>query len=184
VRVGLGGVDRRPVRAYSLGMRQRLGIAAALLRSPELLLLDEPTNGLDPRGIGEMRSLLEELNEAGTTVVLSSHLLSEVEALCTRVGVMDAGRLVLTEDLVALRTPTGLVTVVTPDPARAAAVLDGRVVARDGDRLVVRDHDPAAVNARLVGAGIAVTELGAQRRSLEQVVLELTGSGSDRVSGS
>ena len=138
VRVGLGGIDRRPVRAYSLGMRQRLGIAAALLRSPELLLLDEPTNGLDPRGIGEMRELLTALNEAGTTVVLSSHLLSEVEALCTRVGVMDAGRLVLADDLAALRAPTGRVLVRTPDPAAAVAVLDGRVVPRDGDLLVVR----------------------------------------------
>jgi ABC-2 type transport system ATP-binding protein len=85
-RVGLGGVDSRPVRAYSLGMRQRLGIAAALLRGPELLLLDEPTNGLDPRGIGEVRELLVALNEGGTTVVLSSHLLAEVEALCTGSG--------------------------------------------------------------------------------------------------
>ena len=99
MRVGLGGIDGRPVRAYSLGMRQRLGIAAALLRKPELLLLDEPTNGLDPRGIGEMRALLRHFAAQGTTVLLSSHLLSEVEALCTRVGVMSAGRLVLTTDL-------------------------------------------------------------------------------------
>src|SRR5690349_11110941 len=84
-RVGLGGVDRRPVRAYSLGMRQRLGLAAALLRQPRLLVLDEPTNGLDPRGIHEIRELLAELNAAGTTVFLSSHLLAEVESLCTRV---------------------------------------------------------------------------------------------------
>ncbi|HEX5813435.1 MAG TPA: AAA family ATPase, partial [Pseudonocardia sp.] len=126
-RVGLGGIDRRPVRAYSLGMRQRLGIAAALLRAPELLLLDEPTNGLDPRGIGEIRDLLVELNEGGTTVVLSSHLLGEVDALCHRVGVMDAGRLVLESDLDALRAPTGHVLVRTPDPAAAVSALDGRV---------------------------------------------------------
>jgi ABC-2 type transport system ATP-binding protein len=180
-RVGLGGIDRRPVRAYSLGMRQRLGIAAALLRDPELLLLDEPTNGLDPRGIGEIRELLIALNEAGTTVVLSSHLLSEVEALCTRVGLLDAGRLVLTDDLDALRTPTGRVLVRTPDPAAVVGLLDGRVLHRYDDALVVRDDDPGALNARLVAAGVRVTELTAQRRSLEQVVLELTGSGSDRV---
>jgi ABC-type multidrug transport system ATPase subunit len=182
-RVGLAAVDRRPVKAYSLGMRQRLGIAAALLRRPELLLLDEPTNGLDPRGINDMRELLVELNAAGTTVVLSSHLLSEVEALCTRVGVMDRGRLVLVEDLDALRAPTGRVLVRTPDPDAVVGLLDGRVVHRDGDDLVVRGDDPAELNARLVAAGIAVTGLTAQRRSLEQVVLESTGAGSDQVDG-
>ncbi|MDT7552360.1 MAG: type transport system ATP-binding protein [Pseudonocardiales bacterium] len=181
VRVGLGGIDKRPVRAYSLGMRQRLGIAAALLRRPELLLLDEPTNGLDPRGIGEMRALFRHFAANGTTVVLSSHLLTEVEALCTRVGVMSAGRLVLTEDLDTLRAPTGLVQVRTPDPAAAVGVLDGRVVHRDGDLLMVRAEDPGALNAQLVSAGVAVRELTALRRSLEQVVLELTGPSADRV---
>ncbi|HEY0813572.1 MAG TPA: ABC transporter ATP-binding protein [Pseudonocardia sp.] len=181
VRVGLGGIDRRPVRAYSLGMRQRLGIAAALLRRPELLLLDEPTNGLDPRGIGEMRELFAQFAANGTTVVLSSHLLTEVEALCTRVGVMSAGRLVLTEDLDALRVPTGMVAVRTPDPAAAVGVLDGRVVHRDGDLLMVTSDDPGALNAQLVAAGVNVRELTAQRRSLEQVVLELTGPSADRV---
>jgi ABC-type multidrug transport system ATPase subunit len=180
-RVGLGGIDRRPVRAYSLGMRQRLGIAATLLREPELLLLDEPTNGLDPRGINEIRELLVALNEAGTTVVLSSHLLSEVEQLCTRVGVMDAGRLVLTDELAALRAPTGRVLVRTPDPAAVVALLDGQVARRDGEVLQVRSLDPAGLNARLVEAGIRVTELAPQHRSLEQVMLELTGIGADRV---
>src|SRR6185369_12744306 len=98
-RVGLGSIDNRPVKAYSLGMRQRLGLAAALLRSPALLILDEPTNGLDPRGIREIRDLLVELNEAGTTVFLSSHLLSEVEQLCTTGGVMDQGALVIQDEL-------------------------------------------------------------------------------------
>ena len=180
--VGLDGVDRRPVRAYSLGMRQRLGIAAALLREPELLLLDEPTNGLDPRGIGEIRDLLLALSTNGTTVVLSSHLLAEVESLCTSVGVMDAGRLVLQSELAALRVPTGRVLVRTPDPAAAVTLLDGQVVGREGDRLVITSLDPGGVNARLVTAGIAVTELAVQHRTLEQVVLESTGNGSDRVS--
>jgi ABC-type multidrug transport system ATPase subunit len=182
-RVGLGGVDGRPVKAYSLGMRQRLGIASALLRGPQLLLLDEPTNGLDPRGITEMRELLVELNATGTTVVLSSHLLTEVEALCTRVGVMDRGRLVLTEDLATLRAPTGRVLVRTPDPAAVVGLLDGRVVGRTGDELLVRGDDPVALNAQLVAAGIPVAELVAQRRTLEQVVLDVTGTGSDRVDG-
>ncbi len=190
-RVGLGGIDRRPVREYSLGMRQRLGIAAALLRKPELLLLDEPTNGLDPRGINEVRELFTELNSAGTTIVLSSHLLTEVDAFCTRVGVMDAGRLVLDAELAALRAPTGRVLLRTPDRAKALAVLDGRVESAPPGtmplgaevELVVRHDDPGRLNAQLVAAGVRVTALSTQHRSLEQVVLELTGSGSDRVAG-
>jgi ABC-2 type transport system ATP-binding protein len=180
-RVGLGGIDRRPVRAYSLGMRQRLGLAGALLRRPRLLILDEPTNGLDPRGIREIRDLLAELNAAGTTVFLSSHLLTEVELLCTRVGVMDRGRLVLQEELATLRAPTGRVVVTTADPERAHALLDGHVESREGERLVVRYADPAELNARLVAAGVRVAEIGPQRRSLEEVVLEATSTSSDRV---
>ena len=180
-RVGLAGIDRRPVRAYSLGMRQRLGLAAALLRRPKLLILDEPTNGLDPRGIREIRQLLTELNADGTTVFLSSHLLAEVEALCTRVGVMDRGRLVLQDDLAALQAPTGLIVVGTPDAERAHALLDGRVERRDGHRLTVRHTDPAALNADLVAAGVRVTGIAAERRSLERVVLDATTTSSDRV---
>jgi ABC-type multidrug transport system ATPase subunit len=180
-RVGLGGIDGRPVKAYSLGMRQRLGLAGALLREPRLLILDEPTNGLDPRGIREIRDLLLELNAAGTTVFISSHLLAEVEALCTRVGVMDRGRLVLQDELATLRAPTGRVLLATPDPERAHKLLDGQVESRDGERLVVRHADPAELNARLVAGDIRVTELGPQRRSLEEVVLDATTTSSDRV---
>ncbi|MFI5591811.1 ABC transporter ATP-binding protein [Amycolatopsis sp. NPDC051758] len=178
--VGLGGVDQRPVKAYSLGMRQRLGLAGALLRHPRLLILDEPTNGLDPQGIKEIRELLVELNAGGTTVFLSSHLLAEVEQLCTRVGVVDRGRLVLEEDLGTLRAATGRILVGTPDPAAAAAVLDGQLESRDGDRLVIRHGDPAALNALLVEAGVRVTSIHAEQRTLEQVVLDVTGPGSDR----
>ena len=180
-RVGLAGIDRRPVRAYSLGMRQRLGLAAALLRRPRLLVLDEPTNGLDPRGIREIRDLLTELNAAGTTVLMSSHLLAEVEALGTRVGVMDRGRLVLQDDLATLRAPTGRVVVGTPEPERAVALLDGKVERRDGQLLTVRHPDPAGLNAELVAAGVRVTEIATERRSLEQVVLDATTTSSDRV---
>lgn len=105
--VGLAGVGRRPVKAYSLGMRQRLGLAGALLRRPELLVLDEPTNGLDPQGIHEIRTLLLELHRGGTTIFLSSHLLAEVEQMATRVGVLDRGRLVLQDELAVLTAPTG-----------------------------------------------------------------------------
>src|SRR5262245_43108210 len=138
--VGLSGVDNRPVRAYSLGMRQRLGLAGALMRKPRLLVLDEPTNGLDPQGIREIRDLLLTLNAAGTTLFLSSHLLAEVEQVCTRVGVVNQGRLVLQDDIAALRAGTGLVRVRTPDADRAVALLDGRVESRDGDALLIR-HD-------------------------------------------
>jgi ABC-type multidrug transport system ATPase subunit len=181
--VGLGGIDRRPVKAYSLGMRQRLGLAAALVRRPRLLVLDEPGNGLDPRGIRDFRQLLIDLNATGTTVFLSSHLLGEVELLCTRVGVLDRGRLVLQEDLADIQAPTGRIIVDSPDAARAAALLNGRVEAREGSRLVVRHDDPAALNARLVAEGIRVTEMAPRRRSLEEVVLEITSAGSDQVGG-
>jgi ABC-type multidrug transport system ATPase subunit len=179
--VGLGGVGSRPVRAYSLGMRQRLGLAGALLRQPELLVLDEPTNGLDPQGIREVRELLEVLHARGTTIFLSSHLLAEVEQLCTRIGVLDRGRLVLQEQLETLQAPTGRTVVRTPDAAAVVALLDGGVEARDGDRLVIRATDTADLNARLVSTGIRVHELGPERRSLEEVVHERTGVAGDRV---
>jgi ABC-2 type transport system ATP-binding protein len=164
--VGLAGVGRRPVKAYSLGMRQRLGLAGALLRRPELLVLDEPTNGLDPQGITEVRELLLELHRGGTTVFLSSHLLAEVEQLCSRVGVLDRGRLVLQDSLATLTAPTGSTVVHTPAPDRVRATLDGRVSSIDGERVVVRGADPAEVNALLVGAGIPVTGLALDRPTL------------------
>ena len=180
-RVGLDGVDRRPVRAYSLGMRQRLALAAALLRQPRLLVLDEPTNGLDPRGIQEIRALLLELNRAGTTVFLSSHLLAEVELMCTRVAVLDRGRLVLQEEMASLRRPTGRVEVLTPDVTAAMRLLGNRA-SGDGDgRVWVEDGDPEAVNAVLVSAGLRVRGISAERRTLEQVVLEASSAGDDRV---
>ena len=182
-RVGLAGIDGRAVKKYSLGMRQRLGLAAALLRAPRLLVLDEPANGLDPRGIREMRELLTGLNEAGTTIFLSSHQLSEVEQLCTRVGIINHGRLVRQEDLAALRAPTGRVIIRTPDAGNAAALLDGAVAHRDGDRLVVVAADPSELNSRLVAAGLRVTEIGPERGSLEELVLAVTSTGADRIAG-
>jgi ABC-2 type transport system ATP-binding protein len=179
--VGLAGVGRRPVKAYSLGMRQRLGLAGALLRRPELLVLDEPTNGLDPQGITEVRELLLELHRGGTTVFLSSHLLAEVEQLCSRVGVLDRGRLVLQDSLATLTAPTGSTVVHTPAPDRVRAALDGRVTAMDGERVIVTGADPAEVNALLVGAGIPVTGLALERPTLEEVVLAAAGTSTDRV---
>ncbi len=175
--VGLADVGRRPVRAYSLGMRQRLGLAAALLRTPELLVLDEPTNGLDPQGIRETRELLVELHRRGSTIFLSSHLLAEVEQLCTRVGVLDRGRLVIQDQLATLQAPTGRTVIRTPDVDAAQAMLDGRSVRYGDDRLLVRGTDAAGLNAGLVAAGVRVRELGPERRTLEQVVLAATEPG-------
>jgi ABC-type multidrug transport system ATPase subunit len=180
-RVGLAGIDRRPVRTYSLGMRQRLGLAAALLRAPRLLILDEPTNGLDPQGIHEIRELLHELNAAGTTLFLSSHLLAEVEHLCDWVGIMDRGRLVRQDKLATMLAPTGRIVVHTPDVEAARAMLDGRIEGVTGERLMVRHADAAALNAQLVAANVRVSGLAQQRSTLEEVVLAATGTGSDRV---
>ena len=179
-RVGLGGIDDRPVAAYSMGMRQRLGLAHALLGRPRLLVLDEPTNGLDPQGIREIRQLLLDLSSAGTTIFLSSHLLAEVEQLATRVGVLDRGRLVVQERLDVLQRPTGRTYVRTPDVAQARALLDGQVESSDETSLLVRVPDVADLNARLVRGGVRVSMLAPERHTLEDVVLEATSSGDDR----
>ncbi|MBR7744300.1 ABC transporter ATP-binding protein [Phycicoccus sp. BSK3Z-2] len=173
--VGLTDVGRRPVRAYSLGMRQRLGLAAALLRGPRLLVLDEPTNGLDPRGIAEIRDLLLDLNRRGTAVFLSSHLLAEVELFCTRVGVLHRGRLVAQDDLDALRGPTGRTLVRVDDVDAATRVLGLPAARTTDDGLLVLDDLPVPeATAALVRGGVAVLEAAPERRTLEQSVLGLT----------
>jgi ABC-type multidrug transport system ATPase subunit len=180
-RVGLDRVGRRPVRAWSSGMRQRLGLAAALLRAPRLLVLDEPTNGLDPHGMREVRDLLAGLVAGGTTVFLSSHLLAEVELICTRAAIVDRGRLVAQDRVEALLGPTGRVLVTTPDVGAAAdlaAALPGvRLGERGGDRLAVHldGTAPEALNRRLVDGGVRVRELVVERPTLEDVFLRLTG---------
>ena len=189
-RVGLDGVGRRPVRAWSTGMRQRLGLAAALLRAPRLLVLDEPTNGLDPHGMREVRDLLVELVKGGTTVFLSSHLLAEVELVCTRAAIVDRGRLVAQDRVDALLGPTGRVLVTTPDvgvAADLAAALPGvRLGERRPDRLAVHldGTAPEALNRRLVDGGVRVRELVVERPTLEDVFLRLTGGlGGPRAPG-
>jgi ABC-2 type transport system ATP-binding protein len=187
-RVGLGAAAGKRYRTYSLGMRQRLGIAAALLQPRELLLLDEPTNGLDPQGTREVRALIADLAREGVTVFLSSHLLSEVEQLCTDVGVMSAGRLVWQgrlADLLARHEP--YVYVESAHPHDAAQVLSGLglpgVVAADHHvRARLGGLEPERVVAALVHAGVGVRGFGIERPSLEEQFVGLTGEGFD-VSG-
>jgi ABC-type multidrug transport system ATPase subunit len=179
--VGLGGVDNRKVKAYSLGMRQRLGLAGAILQRPRLLVLDEPTNGLDPQGIREIREVLLRLHADGTTIFLSSHLLAEVEQMCTRVGVLDRGRLVLQDELATLTKPTGRTYVRTPDVVQAVSLLDGRVEHSDNQSILVRVDDPSELNRMLVASGVRVQELGPEHHTLEDVVLSATHSGNDRM---
>lgn len=181
-RVGLAGTGRRPVKAYSSGMRQRLGLAGALLRPHRLLVLDEPTNGLDPHGMHEIRSLLTELASGGTTVFLSSHLLGEVELVCNRTAIVHRGRLVAQDSVARLLAPTGRLSITTPDPRRALGVLERMPqLARpevDGSRVHVRldGLNPDSINAHLVQEGVRVSELVVERRSLEQVYLDLTNT--------
>jgi ABC-2 type transport system ATP-binding protein len=169
-----------PYKSYSLGMKQRLGVAAALLGEPDLLILDEPTNGLDPSGMADMRDLIRKLAAQGSTVLLSSHLLGEVQQLCDRVGVIAGGRL-LTESTVAeLRGASSLL--VRAEPAlRAeqviAATLGAVEVRRTADGgLEVHaepDRNPELVRA-LVDAGVEVHEIRSVERTLEEAFFEMT----------
>ena len=164
---------------YSLGMKQRLGVAAALLKDPRLVVLDEPTNGLDPAGMADMRVLVRRLGAAGCTVLLSSHLMTEVQELCDRVGVISGGRLVAESTVAELRGERTLRVVATPLDAAASIVAsrwgaDAVRVAEGGLDLAIAPEQAAVVNAELVAAGVAVSELTARERSLEQAFFELT----------
>jgi ABC-type multidrug transport system ATPase subunit len=170
---------------YSTGMKQRLGVAAALLKDPELLILDEPSNGLDPAGMAEMREFIRSLAQAGRTVVLSSHLMGEIEHVSDRVGVIRAGSLIAEGTVDELRGRAGLQ--LRAEPLAAAARLVGdlpgvdAVAAADGRLDVTVDTaQAAAINRALVQAGIAVSEIYAQSASLEDVFLELTANGDER----
>jgi ABC-2 type transport system ATP-binding protein len=187
-RVGLTAAAKKRYRAYSLGMRQRLGIAAALLQPRELLMLDEPTNGLDPQGTREVRTLIQELAADDVTVLVSSHLLSEVEQVCTHVGVMTVGKLVAQGTIDELRrTQQPRVTVETTDAAAAVRTL-GELgltgVDADGRRVAgtLGAAEPEKVLAALVHAGVPVRQFTVDAAGLEDVFVALTGEGFD-VSG-
>ncbi|MDP3939653.1 MAG: ABC transporter ATP-binding protein [Deltaproteobacteria bacterium] len=180
--VGLRGREGDPVDVYSTGMRQRLGIAQALLPHPEIILLDEPGNGLDPRGSLEIRALIRQLStDHGLTIFLSSHLLHEVEQLCDRVAILDRGHLLYQGSVAGLLTRASYLRVVVESPAAAGRFLEGfegvQVLYEETGSLTLRlsGVDPAWVNARLVEKGFRVQELRQVRESLENIFLRLTG---------
>jgi ABC-2 type transport system ATP-binding protein len=181
--VGLGAAADKRVKAYSQGMRQRLGVALALLGQPELLMLDEPTNGLDPTGMREMRLLMRRLADEGTTIFVSSHLLAEVELMCDRVGVMAQGRLVADGPPSLLRGPANRSRIQVDDVAKALAVLKhiaGAAASSSqtegpGTLSVTLSQGtmPSDVNAALVSGGVRVESLIPERDTLEDVFLDL-----------
>jgi ABC-type multidrug transport system ATPase subunit len=182
--VGLGDRARDHFSTFSQGMRQRLGIASALLKDPDVLILDEPTTGLDPKGMAEMRDFIRVLGSGDRTVLLSSHQMAEVEQVCDRVGVIHRGVLVKEGTVDELRGHRRLV--VRADPAdEATRVLRGLpqvtdVVAEDGVLTISADEAAAAaINQALVGAGVAVSELRSERASLEDVFLGLTSDDEE-----
>ena len=186
--VGLADRARTNAGAFSLGMKQRLGLALALIGAPRLVVLDEPTNGLDPAGIVEIRNLIARLPERGTTVLVSSHLLSEVQLMCDRATIIHRGRLVAQgtiDELLAGHGPGTWTTRVAPDEAvRAAEILAAAGLSATGDgsgRLAVSGEidDGTDISRPLALAGVHVAELTSRSASLEEVFLALTGEPSE-----
>jgi ABC-2 type transport system ATP-binding protein len=175
--VGLTGAERKRVGAYSLGMRQRLGIAQALLGDPQILLLDEPANGLDPEGIRWIRSLLRHLADQGRSILVSSHLIGEIARLADDVVVIREGRFVAQSSVAELTAvATGGVVVSSLDDARLAAALraSGADVLTEPDQLTVRGVSAEDIGRTALAAEVVLTELRTTRAELEDVFLELT----------
>src|ERR671930_1032152 len=168
-------------KTYSQGMKQRLGVAAALLKNPDLLILDEPTNGLDPQGMADMRGLITQLGQGSRTVLVSSHLLAEVEQMCTRIGVIQRGRVIAEGTVDELRRGPSTLQVHAEPAGRALDVLTrevgaGQVFQQNGFLQVrVEASRAAALNRALVQEGVEVSHLAMATRSLEDAFLELTG---------
>lgn len=182
-RVGLKPAADKKFRAYSLGMKQRLAIAAALLAPRDLLVLDEPTNGLDPQGTREVRHLVGTLAADGITVLISSHLLAEIQQICSHIGVMRAGKLVAQGSIDDLRsTQTAQLIVHTPDPEQAVQVLDrlGVGQAQCDDDVVTGlpgSVQPERISAALAEAGVRLRRFAIDQPSLEDLYVSLTGEG-------
>ncbi|WP_413229756.1 ABC transporter ATP-binding protein [Kitasatospora purpeofusca] len=187
-RVGLTAAAGKKARAYSLGMKQRLGLASALLQPRELLVLDEPTNGLDPQGMREIRALVREVAAEGTTVFLSSHLLDEIEQVCTHAAVMSRGRLLVQGTVAELAARArGRLVVRTPDTHRAGEVLLAHKVTElritesrvDGELGALAEDALPGLCAALVAAEVRVHGFGVERGTLEDAFVALTGEGFD-----
>ncbi|WP_138754926.1 ATP-binding cassette domain-containing protein [Paenibacillus sinopodophylli] len=182
--VGLSKEARRPVKGFSLGMKQRLGIASALLGNPELLLLDEPTNGLDPSGILEIRELIKQMpKQHGITVLISSHLLSEVELTAGTVGIIRQGELVFQDTIAHLHQQAqGSMSLVVSEPEQALAILrsHGAQAAQSGSALLLEntgDHTIARIVKSLVEHNHAIYRVEEKRKSLEELFLQIVGEG-------
>lgn len=178
--VGLTGREDDRYRTYSLGMKQRLAIAATLLKDPELLILDEPTNGLDPAGIREIREMIRDLGAQGVTVLVSSHLLAEVQQVCDSVSIIGRGRLLAEGRVDELVAGGSSYRLVVAEPERAAGVLEGAgvTVRREPDHLALDlgDRAPEEVVRALAGHDLWPRELTPVRRDLESVFLQLTAA--------
>jgi ABC-2 type transport system ATP-binding protein len=180
--VGLSDRGDDLVRSYSLGMKQRLGVAAALLPDPELVILDEPANGLDPAGIREIRTLLTDLASRGITVFVSSHLLAEIQAICDHLVMIDHGRIVFRGNIDELLAAQRSELVATPEHATDLSALAelcaaaGHPASVDGERLRVQTSEDwaAELNRRAMAAGFTLRGLQTRRASLEEVYFSIT----------
>lgn len=179
----LTGAANRSFKSYSLGMKQRLAVGAALLTGPDLLILDEPANGLDPAGIVEMRALMKRLKDEGHTVIISSHVLHEIEQICDRIAILSHGKVVVQGDVAGLLA--GNVLEVEIDSAERAEAVLREVpwideVSRSGRRLTIHadPHRAAEINRVLAEQGLYVSELRVREQSLEQYFLDVTGEAS------
>lgn len=182
--VGLEDTGKKKARQFSLGMRQRLSIAIALLHQPELLILDEPTNGLDPNGIIEIRELIKMLNrQHGTTVIVSSHILIEVEKMATHVGIIHKGRMLFQgplPELQQMKTRQSVLEIETSDNSRAAGILSAQYSVRQEENLIIMPftgrEETAMVNKLLVNEGLDVYAIHPKQSDLEQLFIEITSN--------
>jgi ABC-2 type transport system ATP-binding protein len=179
-RVGLASRMHTKYRTYSLGMKQRLAIAAAMLGDPEVLILDEPTNGLDPKGIAEIRELIVDIGKKGLTIILASHILDEVQKICSHVAVLDKGKKLFAGEVQQVLNESALLEVASANMSGLKIALDECPFAElrqeeDGKYLVKLDQgqDPGALNSWLFEKGLTLSHLGMRQKSLEKYFLEL-----------